>query len=130
MEGVINIESFLGMRQGDLLGSPLFILAHYRALLETIVQVPICVFPSLTDDIHIVEFMIEIACAFDHLSTQITLVGLRAKVSKCKLWSPSRIFPSIIFFQGYTLVIDGLHILGVFLGSQDFAMHFLDEVLS
>jgi hypothetical protein len=50
-------------------------------------------------------------------------------VSKCKLWNPSSIFPSIKIPQGYTLVIDGLRILGVLVGSQDFAMHFLDEVL-
>jgi hypothetical protein len=43
----------------------------------------------------------EIIHAFDHLST-----------------------------QGYNLVKDGLRILGVLVGSQDFATHFLDEVLS
>jgi len=37
----------------------------------------------------------EIAHAFDHLSTQLVLVGLKVKVSKCKLWSPSRISPGI-----------------------------------
>jgi hypothetical protein len=68
--------------------------------------------------------------AFDHLSTQLSLVGLRVKVSKCKLWGPSKISPGIKIPQGYTLVIDGLHIFGVPMGFQDFAMHFLDEVLS
>ncbi len=48
---------------------------------------------------------------------------------KCKLWNPSWFSPSIIFFQGCTLVIDGLHILDVLMGFQDFAMHFLDEAL-
>jgi len=48
---------------------------------------------------------------------------------KCKFWNPSKIFPNIKKFQGYTLVIDGLHILGVPMGSQDFAMHFWDEIL-
>jgi hypothetical protein len=32
--------------------------------------------------------------------------------------------------QGYTLVKDGLRILGVLVGSLDFATHFLDEILS
>jgi hypothetical protein len=32
--------------------------------------------------------------------------------------------------QGYNLVKDGLRILGVLVGSQDFATHLLDEVLS
>jgi hypothetical protein len=74
--------------------------------------------------------MNEFSHAFDHLSTQSTLLGLRVKVSKCKLWSPSKIFPDVKIPQGYTLVIDGLHILGVLMGSQDFATHFLDEALS
>jgi len=62
----------------------LFVLAHYQILLETITWAPNCVFPSLTDDIH---SMSEITCAFGHLSIQLALVGLRVKVSKCKLWS-------------------------------------------
>jgi hypothetical protein len=49
------------------------------------------------------------------------------KVSKCKLWNPLGIFLGI---KISTLVINSLHILGMLVGSQDFAMHFLDEVLS
>jgi hypothetical protein len=37
----------------------------------------------------------EITCTFDRLSTQFALVGLKVKVSKCKLWNPSGIFLSI-----------------------------------
>jgi hypothetical protein len=73
--------------------------------------------------------MSEIAHAFDHLSTQLALVGLKFKVSKCKFWNPIKIFITIKKFQGYTLVIDGLCILGVLVGFQDFATHFLDKVL-
>jgi hypothetical protein len=71
----------------------------------------------------------EITYAFNHLSTQLALVGLKVKISKCKLWSPSRISQGMKIFQGYTLVTYGLHILGVLMGFQDFATHFLDEVL-
>jgi hypothetical protein len=81
------------------------------------------------DDMHIVGPMNEIAHAFDHLSTQLTLVGLRAKVIKCKLWNPSRFFPGIKIFQGYTLVTNCLRILCVPVGFQDFVTHFLDEIL-
>jgi hypothetical protein len=52
------------------------------------------------------------------------------KVSNCKLWNPLRISPGIAIPQGCTLVTDGLHILGVPVSFQDFATHFLDEVLS
>ncbi len=95
MEGVTIIESFSGIRHGDPLGGPLFALAHYRAFLETIAQAPNCVFLSLTEVTYIVGLMSEITRTFDHLSTQLTLVGLRVKVAKCKLWSPSRFFLGI-----------------------------------
>jgi len=81
------------------------------------------------DVTHIVGPMNEIIRAFDHVSTQLALVGLRVKVAKCKFWSPSRFFLGIKILQGYTLVTNGLHILGVLLGFHDFTMHFLDEVL-
>jgi hypothetical protein len=74
--------------------------------------------------------MSEITRACDHLSTQLALVGFRAKMLKCKLWNPLGISPGIKIFQGCTLVTSGLCILGVPMGSQDFATHFLDEVLS
>jgi hypothetical protein len=74
--------------------------------------------------------MSELSCAFDHLSTQLAQVGLRVKVSKCKFWSPSKISLGIEISHGYTLVTYGLRILGVVMGFQDFAMHFLDEALS
>jgi hypothetical protein len=74
--------------------------------------------------------MSEIARAFDHLLTQLALVGFRVKVLKCKFWNPSKIFLSIEIPQGCTLVINGFHILDVFVSFQDFATHFLDEILS
>jgi hypothetical protein len=51
-------------------------------------------------------------------------------VAKCKLSSPSGFSLGIEIFQGYTLIIDGLCILGVLASSQDFIMHFLNETLS
>jgi hypothetical protein len=50
-------------------------------------------------------------------------------VSKCKLWSLSGIFLGVEILQGCVLIIDGLCILGVLVGFQDFVTHFLDEVL-
>jgi hypothetical protein len=78
--------------------------------------VPSYVFPSLTNDTHIVGPMNEITCTFDHLLTQLALLGFQVKVSKCKLWSSLRFFPSIKILQEYTLVTNGLCILGVLMG--------------
>jgi len=81
VEGVTIIESSSGIRHGDPLGDLLFALAHYQILLETIAWTPSCVFPSLTNDTHIVGPMHEITHTFDHLSTQLTLIGLQVKMS-------------------------------------------------
>jgi hypothetical protein len=83
--GFTIIESFSGVRQGDFLSGLLFALAHYWALLDTIAWTPNCVFPSLMDDTNITSFMSEVLFTFDHLSTQLALVRLKVKVSKCKL---------------------------------------------
>jgi hypothetical protein len=84
VEGVTMIESSLITRQGDPLGAPLHILAHYQIVLKTITRAPTYVFPYLAYDTHIVGPMNEISRAFDHLSTQLAQLGLRVKVSKCK----------------------------------------------
>jgi hypothetical protein len=97
---------------------------------KTIAHAPNYIFPSFANDTHIVGPMSEITCAFGHLLTQLALVRLRVKVSKCKLWSPLRISQSIDIPQGYILVTYGLCILGVPMSSQDFATHFLNEALS
>jgi hypothetical protein len=88
VEGVTIIESSFGTKQGDPLGGPLFDLAHYWTFLKTIARAFNYIFPSLVDNTHIVGPMSEISRGFDHLSTQLTLVGFKVKVSKCKLWNP------------------------------------------
>jgi hypothetical protein len=130
VEGVTIIESSSNMSQGDPLEGHLFALAHYRALLKTIAWTSNYIFLSLVNSTHIMRPMSEITCTFDHLSTQLALVRLKVKMSKCKLWSPLGIFPCIKILQGCTLVTSGLCILGVPLASEDFVTHFLDEVLS
>ncbi len=87
---------------------------------------PSYIFPSLVDNTHIMGFLNEITYVFYHCSTQLAIVGLRVEVSKCKLWSPLKIYLGIKIPQDCTLVINGLRILGVPMGSQDFYMHFLD----
>jgi hypothetical protein len=88
----------------------LFALARYRTFLKTISRAPNCVFPSVVNDAHIMGPMRETVYTFDHL---LTLVGLRVKVWKCKLWNPSKISSNINIPQGCTLVTDGSRILGV-----------------
>jgi len=96
-EGITIIESFLSMKQGGPLGDLLFTLARYRTFLKTVAWTPSYVFPSLVDDIHILGPLNEIIPTFDHLSTQLTLIGLRVKMLKCKLESTMDLFNHKIF---------------------------------
>ncbi len=50
-------------------------------------------------------------------------------MSKCKLWNPLGIFLGVKISWGCILVTNGLHILGLLVGFQNFVMHFLNEVL-
>jgi len=104
MEGVTIIESSLCTRQGDPLRGLSFFLAHYWIFLNTIMRVPNYIFPSLMNNTHIMGPMNQLICAFDHFLTQLTFVGFKVKMLKCKLWSPSRISPSIKILQGCNLV--------------------------
>jgi hypothetical protein len=90
-EGVTIIESSSSMRQSDPLGYLLFSLTHYWAFLKTIAQALDYVFPSPTNDTHIMGPMNKIIHALAHLLTQLTLIGFKVKVSKCKLWTPLKI---------------------------------------
>jgi hypothetical protein len=68
------------MKQDDLWRGPFFTLTHYQGFLKTIVQAPNCVFSSLADNTHIVSPINEIIPTFDHLLTQLALVGFEIKV--------------------------------------------------
>jgi hypothetical protein len=85
VEKVTIIELSSSTKQGDPLEGLLFALAHYWTFLKTIAQAFNYIFPSLVDDTHIVGPLSEITFTFDHLSTQLTLVGFKVKVLKCKL---------------------------------------------
>jgi hypothetical protein len=56
------------------------------------------VFPSLVDDTHIVGPMSEITHAFNHLSTQLALIGFKVKMSNYKFWSVFEISLGIEIF--------------------------------
>jgi hypothetical protein len=66
-----------------LLETFLLVLAHYQLFLEIIAQALNCIFLTLANDILVVVRPLnKITHAFDHLSTQLTLVELRVKVLK------------------------------------------------
>ncbi|KAL2613061.1 hypothetical protein R1flu_024753 [Riccia fluitans] len=61
-------------RQGDPLGGILFALAHLRALRTVASEHPLCLFPSLADDTHIVGPLEAVVPAFHTLECHLSVV--------------------------------------------------------
>ncbi|KAL2611673.1 hypothetical protein R1flu_023365 [Riccia fluitans] len=90
-------------RQGDSLGDALFALAHLRALRTTASKHPLCLFPSLVDDTHIVGSLEAVVPTFHTLEGHLSVVGLTVQPTKCAAWSPSRLSSSLSLPLGFSL---------------------------
>jgi len=84
----IVISSELGTRQGDTLGGMLFVLVHFHALRLIVATHPICVFPFLTDDTHIVGPTLNVVLAFLRLQEELLVMGFSVQPTKCVSWFP------------------------------------------
>jgi hypothetical protein len=83
LNNLFIIQSSSGTHQRDLLGGPLFILTHFRALCSLTSLFPSCLFPSITNDTHIIGPTSIVFQAFDHFSSQLDLVSLVVQPYKC-----------------------------------------------
>ncbi|KAL2629302.1 hypothetical protein R1flu_013988 [Riccia fluitans] len=101
-------SSELGTRQGDPLGGALFALAHLRALRTMALEHPLCMFPSLADDTHIVGPSEVVLPAFHSLEGHLSAVGLTVQPTKCAIWSPSGLSSSLSLPPGFSLPFAGL----------------------
>jgi len=86
---VIIILSTMGTHQGNLFREPLFGLTHFWTLQFAKVQFPICLFPTIVDDIHIIGHpsvgCINIEFIFLKFNYEI---GLSIQPHKCELFCP------------------------------------------
>jgi len=65
----------MGTHQGDPLGGALFALVHFRALCFTINHFPFCLFPSITNDIHIIGPPSIVSFTYEHFETKLYVIG-------------------------------------------------------
>jgi hypothetical protein len=66
----------MGIHQGELLGGALFVLAHFRALRSTINHFPSCLFPSIVDDIHIIDPLSIVSSTYEHFQIELRAMSL------------------------------------------------------
>ena len=108
----------------------MFAIGHQRALRATAAAFPDCAFPSIADDTHIVGPPPRAAEAFSHLAAQLALLDLDVQTSKSHAWSPSgsEVFAGILP-EGVSYVPEGVRLLGVPMGSEEYVGEFLTLAL-
>ncbi|KAL2635415.1 hypothetical protein R1flu_006894 [Riccia fluitans] len=126
---VTLFSSESGTRQGDPLGGALFALAHLCALRTMASEHPLCLFPSLADDTHIVGPPEAVVPAFHTLEGHLSAVGLTVQPTKCAAWSPSGLSSSLSLPPGFSLPSAGLRVLGAPIGSDSFQASFVRDAL-
>ncbi|KAL2649352.1 hypothetical protein R1flu_017480 [Riccia fluitans] len=126
---VTLFSSESGTRQGDPLGGALFALAHLCALRTTASKHPLCLFPSLADDTHIVGPPEAIVPTFHTLEGHLLVVGLTIQPTKCAAWSPFGLSSSLSLPLGFSLPFAGLCVLGTPIGSDSFQASFVRDAL-
>jgi len=72
---LIIIPSVMRTRQGDPLGAALFALTHFKAL-RSLNHFPSFIFPSITNDIHIIGPLSIISFTYKHFQTKLHAIGL------------------------------------------------------
>jgi hypothetical protein len=70
------------------LGGVLFALAHLRAFCFTATAHPTCVFPLLTNDMHIVGLTLNVLPIFLQLQKEFGAIKNLVQLTKCVIWSP------------------------------------------
>ncbi len=82
------ILSSMGTCHGNSLARPRFALSHFHTLCYSSRVFPLCLFPSLANDIHILNLAHVISLAFDHFASQLVSMGLFVQPRKCSTWVP------------------------------------------
>jgi hypothetical protein len=119
----------MGTHQGDPLGGALFVLAHFKALHSIANFFPFCLFPSIVDDIHIINPPSIVSSTYKHFQTKLHVISLSIQVQKCVAWSPFGLLPTFnTLFQFYT-PSKGIRILGVPLGTSSFTSSTIKDAL-
>ncbi|KAL2642349.1 hypothetical protein R1flu_009936 [Riccia fluitans] len=129
-EDEVNLfSSESGTRQGDPLGGALFALEHLCALRTTALEHPLCLFPSLADDTHIVGPLEAVMPAFHSLEGHLSAVSLTIQPTKCAAWSPSGLLSRLSLPLGFSLPSTGLRVFGAPIGSDSFQASFVRDAL-
>jgi hypothetical protein len=77
----------MGTHQDDPLGKTLFALAHFKALGFIASHFSSYLFPSITDDTHIIGLHSIILFTYEHIQIEFHVIDLSIQPHKCVTWS-------------------------------------------
>jgi hypothetical protein len=85
---VMVIPFSINTYQYDPLGGALFTFIRFRALHSTTSHFPSYLFPSTTNDIHVINPPSIVSFAYEHFHTELHAIGFSVQFLKCVTWSP------------------------------------------
>jgi hypothetical protein len=113
-EGKVTIiPSTMETHQGDFWGKALLTLAYFRALCFIINYLLSCLFPSITNDIHIIGPLSIISFAYEYSQTKLCAIGFFIQLHKCVTWLPFRLLFNFNTPSQFTTPSKGIRVLGV-----------------
>jgi hypothetical protein len=83
---VTMIPFAMETHQGDPLGMVLFTLTHFRALCFISSCFPSYLFPSITNDMHIIGPHSIISSTYEHFQIKFHVIGFFIQPQKCVAW--------------------------------------------
>jgi hypothetical protein len=110
-------------------GGKLFALAHFKALHSIISHFPFYLFPSIVDNIHIIDPLSIVSFAYEHFQTKLHEIDLSIQPQKCVAWSPFGLPLDFNTPSQFTTSSEGIRILGVLLGIVTFTSSFTKKTL-
>jgi hypothetical protein len=124
-----ELSSAEGKRHGDPLVGPFFVVAHFRAQVAKAIAHPSCVFPSLTDNTHIVGPPDQVVAALTTLTSQLISASLRVQPRKSITWSPTGLPREFALPPGFLCPASGIRVLGSPIGSSAYCLDFAADSL-
>jgi hypothetical protein len=90
----------------------LFALAHFRTLHSITYHFPSCLFPFITDDIHIVSPLVIVSSTYEHFQIELNKISLSTQFLKCATWSPYGVLFNFDTPSIFNTPWEGIKVLG------------------
>jgi hypothetical protein len=120
----------MGTQQDDPLRGALFVLVHFKTLRSIINRLPSCLFPSIVENIHIIDTFTT-SSIYEHFQTELNVISkLLIQVQECVAWSLFSLSFDVFNTPSHFITPSkGINVLGVPFGTSSFTSSFIKYAL-